>query len=109
MYLTKLKGTLVNLNLLFSIIPPIPEIKEWQVELRKKNDDPYDNDEILLYVTPQREGQEEIIKSKVNQQMKYAMEVVPTEIVIEPLEKLISRLRLEEELKEQRVIDRRPK
>lgn len=108
MYLTKLKGTLVNLNLLYSVIPTIPEVNEWQVELRKKNDDPYENDEIILYITPQEEGQEELIESTVNEKMRYAMEIVPTRIVFEPLDKLIGRLKLEVELKEQRVVDNRP-
>jgi phenylacetate-coenzyme A ligase PaaK-like adenylate-forming protein len=108
MYLTKLKGTLVNLNLLYVVIPTIPEVNEWQVELRKKNDDPYENDEIILYITPQEEGQEETIRNTITEKMRYAMEIVPTQIIFEPLDKLIVRLKLEVELKEQRVVDNRP-
>jgi phenylacetate-coenzyme A ligase PaaK-like adenylate-forming protein len=108
MTLTKLKGTLVNLNLLYEVIPTIPEVSEWQVELRKKNNDPYDNDEIILYITPQAAGQELKLRSELTEKMKYAMEVAPTEIVFEPLDRLISRLKLEEELKEQRIVDNRP-
>jgi phenylacetate-CoA ligase len=108
MNLTKLKGTLVNLNLLFEIIPTIPEVNEWQVELRKKNDDPYENDEIVLYITPQGAGQEDTLTKVINEKMRYGMEIVPTAIIFEPLDKLISRLKLEEELKEQRIIDNRP-
>ncbi|MBI3573145.1 MAG: AMP-binding protein, partial [Candidatus Kerfeldbacteria bacterium] len=47
--LTKIKGELVNLNNVFPIMSGIKGLDEWQLEVRKKNNDPFDLDEIVIY------------------------------------------------------------
>lgn len=106
--LTKIKGTLVNLNLLYSVIPTLPKVKEWHVELRKKNDDPFENDEIIVYITPEKGVNKKELSKMIESRMKEVMEIVPTKIVFEPLEHILERLSMENEMKELRVIDRRP-
>lgn len=109
MYLTKMKGTLVNLNLLYSVIPPLAEVKEWHAELRKKNDDPFENDELIIYITSAEGTREEEVSKLIELRMKEQMEITPTKIIFEPLESLLERLSIEKEMKELRIVDRRPK
>ena len=45
----KIKGTLVNMNALSELFSGDAEIEEWQLEIRKRNDDPFDVDEIVLH------------------------------------------------------------
>lgn len=106
--LRKVKGTLVNLNAFFPLLMGHPDILEWQVELRKRNDDPYDLDEIYLYVTPQPGVDPEGLKADLKERILREMEVSPNDIIIVDLKKLLKRLGMETELKEKRILDNRP-
>ena len=44
--LTKVKGTLVDLNAFVSILGDFADVDEWQAEIRKRNNDPYDLDDV---------------------------------------------------------------
>lgn len=109
LYLTKMKGTLVNLNLLYSVIPPLNEVKEWHVELRKKDNDPFENDELIIYITPKEGVSENEISKLIEIKMRQQMEITPTQIIFEPIERILERLSIEKELKEKRIVDNRPK
>ena len=50
--LTKLKGTLVDLNAFYPLLSGHKDVLEWQLEIRKHNNDPYDLDELYLHITP---------------------------------------------------------
>ncbi len=106
--MTKVKGTLVNLNNFFPLMMSHPDVEEWQVEIRKRNNDPFDLDEIYLYVTA-REG---INQDKLSADLKHKVvrdtEVSLTNIIYMPLEKLACQLGMETELKEKRIVDSRP-
>ncbi|MGD2250165.1 MAG: AMP-binding protein [Candidatus Methanofastidiosia archaeon] len=106
--LKKVKGTLVNLNAFFPLMMGHPDILEWQVELRKRNDDPYDLDEIYLYVTPQPGVDPAGLKAALKEKILREMEVSPNDIFIVELKKLLHRLGMETELKEKRILDNRP-
>ena len=49
--LSKIKGSLINLNHFEGILNSFADIDEWQVEISKKNDDPFDVDELSIYLT----------------------------------------------------------
>jgi len=51
-------------------------IDEWQVEIRKKNNDPYDVDELVLYVHT-KETHKENIKKELYDILRNEMEISP--------------------------------
>jgi phenylacetate-coenzyme A ligase PaaK-like adenylate-forming protein len=49
--LEKLKGTLVDFNALEHVLDNIDGVGAWQIELRKVNDDPFDQDQVVVHVS----------------------------------------------------------
>ena len=105
--LTKVKGSLVNLNIFFDIMMGHKAIDEWQVEIKKKNNDPYEIDVLTLYVATKREIDFNKLKKELNQEIFDSMGITP-EIVKMELKKLLEILGMETELKEKRIVDKRP-
>lgn len=111
MDLKKVKGTLVNLNELSSLLSGMSEIEEWQVEIRKKDNDPYEVDQLIVILALKEgaETVEEEFREFLRKKVQLRCEVQPNEILIESLDQLIKRLGLETEMKEKRIVDRRPR
>ena len=107
--LSKVKGTLVNLNHFGGVLNDIPQVEEWQIELRKHNNDPFDVDEVVVYITPKKDIQETVLLQTIKDQLVGSTEVSPNEIKIIPLTEMIKRLELETANKEKRILDNRPK
>ncbi|MDE2222598.1 MAG: AMP-binding protein [Candidatus Omnitrophica bacterium] len=108
-HLSKVKGTLVNLSHFSEVLNSIAQISEWQLEIRKHNDDPFEVDEIVVYVTPQ-EGADQLTLSKlIIDKLTGATEVAPNQIEFIPLNEMVKRLELETANKEKRILDTRPK
>tara|TARA_Y100000310_G_scaffold38326_1_gene35926 strand:- start:31 stop:1455 length:1425 start_codon:yes stop_codon:yes gene_type:complete len=105
--LTKVKGTLINLNSFFEILHN-KDIEEWQVEIRKKNNDPYELDELIVYMAPKKNVDFIKLKSRLKKLLKENLEITP-EIVKTDLKDLLQKLGMETELKEKRIVDNRPK
>lgn len=104
--LTKVKGELVNLNNFYPLLSGIKEIEEWQVILRKKNNDPFEVDEIVLNIAP-KHGIEfasvrAMIESMVDEYVNVRVEVQEV-----PLAVILESLGMETELKEKRILDLR--
>jgi phenylacetate-CoA ligase len=111
MDLRKVKGTLIDFNDLSTLLSGMPEIEEWQVVIRKKDDDPYEVDEMAVYVAT-REGlvtSNREFQAKLADEIRLRCEVQPNEIEIQSLDELVGRLGLETEMKEKRIVDLRPK
>lgn len=106
--LTKVKGELVNLNNFYPVMSGIKEIEEWQVEIKKKNNDPYEIDEINLYLAPKQGEDFNSVKAKVNKLLHDEI-FISAEVIQKPLPELLEMLGMETELKEKRIIDNRPK
>jgi len=85
-----------------------PDLEEWQVEIRKRNNDPFDLDEIYLYVTKKPDVDEENLTADLKQKIIRETEVSVTNIIYLPLDKLVGQLGMETELKEKRIVDNRP-
>lgn len=106
--LTKVKGTLIDLNTFFPLLMGHHDILEWQIELKKRNDDPFDLDELWLYISP-REGVDVVeLEEYIKATIKNKMEISPTKVVFLELKDLLSRLGMETSLKEMRILDKRP-
>jgi phenylacetate-coenzyme A ligase PaaK-like adenylate-forming protein len=105
--LTKIKGTLVDQAAFFTVLNDNPRVVEWQVEIKKAGDDPYEVDEINVFVAPASEANAENLKSEIESSIQDALEVKPNSIEFLPLEALVERLRTESGMKELRVVDKR--
>lgn len=107
--LTKIKGELVNLNSFYRIIHSEPEVDEWQVEIRKKNNDPFDLDEMILHISLKaHKGDKhkvDVIK-RLEQIIRNELSILP-KIEIHSTDELVSMLGMERELKEKRILDLR--
>lgn len=107
-HLTKIKGELVNLNELFPLLSGLPNVEEWQVELRKKNDDPHEIDEVHVLITPKHGVSGEAVSAEVAHIIRERM-FLSIDVEIKPLSELLAKLGMESELKEKRIVDLRPK
>ena len=107
--LTKIKGTLVNLNNFFPLLMSHPQVLEWQVELRKRNNDPFELDEIYLYIAPEENADLEKLKADLRQKVIRDTEVAPSDIIFRSAQEILKQLGMETELKEKRIFDNRPK
>ena len=104
--LSKIKGTLVNLNEFFNIMMGDPQIDEWQVEIKKKGRDPYDLDELVVYVAPNAKVDIAQLKVGLRKKIHSQMELTP-EIIVMDKKQLLEKLGMETELKEKRIVDKR--
>ncbi|MDP4012112.1 MAG: hypothetical protein Q8R00_00700 [Candidatus Nanoarchaeia archaeon] len=102
--LVKVKGTFINLNFVKEIVDGVKGVREWQIELKKKNDDPYEIDEIYLYVVPVKKGDFARLKEELKKTMAQT-EISFTDIIEVSLPDMVKRLGIETELKERRILD----
>ncbi|MBI3602728.1 MAG: AMP-binding protein [Candidatus Omnitrophica bacterium] len=105
---SKIKGTLVNLSHFEEVLNDIADIDEWQIEIRKHNNDPFDSDELVIYITPKKPVNESSFTQMVKDKIISATEVGPNEIKLIPLDEMVRRLELETANKEKRILDIRP-
>ncbi len=108
-YLSKVKGTLVNLSHFAEVLSGIPQVDEWQLEICKHKNDPYEVDEMVMYVTPQAGANQNTLSQLIKDKLTGATEVSPNEIKFIPLDEMVKRLELETANKEKRILDSRPK
>jgi phenylacetate-CoA ligase len=107
--LAKVKGTLVNFDIFQQILDDTPEVGEWQVEIRKRNNDPLDVDELVLHLAPADNADVEKLQQKITRRFQTELELTPNRIEIHSLEDMLKRIKLETSLKEVRILDARPK
>ncbi len=105
--LTKIRGTLVDLNNFLPSMAAIPEVIEWQLIVKKHNDDPNDLDELVLYIAVAPHVDHTAIKETVARKLMADTEVTPNHIEVIPLAQLEERLGLDTQMKELRIRDLR--
>lgn len=109
MQFDKIKGTLVNFNILEHLLDDMKGVAAWQVELRKHDDDPLDLDEILLHVAPEPGVNAEDLEHRLERRFAEVTEIRPNEIHFHDMPDLRERLGVGRLLKEAKVLDSRPK
>ena len=105
----KIKGTLINFDILQHILDDTPEVGEWQIEIRKANNDPLDLDEMILHLAPVNGADLDQLKRKIHDRFQTEVELTPNRIEIHSLDDMLRRIKLETSLKEVRILDARPK
>jgi len=109
MSLTKIKGTLVDLSSMGSVLSNLPEIEEWQVVLQKRNDDPHDLDELVVRASLRTGTEPAAFEKKLHQELMIGVEVAPNRVEFKTTPEMLEVLGMETEMKEKRFLDRRPK
>lgn len=105
---SKVKGTLVDFSLFASVFADIQEVEEWQIELCKVNNDPYEMDEVNVYVSCCGQSDAGQLQAVIEKKMQLTLEIRPTIIHILSLKQMVQRVGLETENKEKRILDNRP-
>lgn len=109
LHLDKLKGTLVNFNLLEHLLDDQKGIAAWQIELRKRNDDPHNTDEVHLHLTAEPGVREADLKVAVSNRFHEATEITPNALHFHPIAELREQLGVGRLIKEEKLVDHRPK
>lgn len=105
--LTKIKGELVNLNEFYPLLSGVKEIEEWQVVIKKHNNDPHDLDEIEVMIAPKKGVDFADLKPRLEKQIHNSV-FVSANVKQESMHKLLEDMGMETELKEKRILDARP-
>lgn len=108
LHLDKIKGTLVNFNILEHLLDDMKGVAAWQVELRKHDDDPMEVDELLLHVTPEDGVNTGDLEQRLERRFAEVTEVRPNEIHFHDIQDLRQRLGVGRLLKEAKILDARP-
>ncbi len=107
--LSKIKGSLVNLNNFSTVLNDFPEITEWQIEIRKKDNDPHEVDELVVYVCEKDKTNRTQLAEDIKNKIHLSTEISPNAIAFCSLPEIVKRLELETASKEKRIVDSRPK
>jgi hypothetical protein len=105
----KLKGTLVNFNVLEHLLDDQRGIAAWQIELRKRHDDPLETDEVHLHLAAEPGVSEPDLELAVTRRFHEATEITPNALHFHPLPEMRDHLGIGRLLKEEKIADRRPK
>jgi len=109
MNLDKLKGTLVDFNQLEHVLDDAPHVGAWQLELRKFHDDPHEVDEIILHVQKSDGTDDEELAHGLRDRMFNHTEIHPNRIEFHDSGEMRQLQGVGVVLKEQKIVDHRPK
>lgn len=109
--LSKVKGTLVNLNNIASILEEESLIDEWQIEIGKRDNDPYELDKLTIYVSCKLQGdsRQEELKENITRKINITSEITPDEIIFLSHQEMVKKVKLEVANKAIRIVDLREK
>jgi phenylacetate-CoA ligase len=105
----KVKGALVNFDDMQFVLDDMPDVGEWQLEIRKINDDPLELDELILHIAPHDGAAVDALRDRIHARFEKDIEVTPNRIEVHDLPDMLKRIKLETSLKEVRILDSRPK
>ncbi|MFT5470477.1 MAG: phenylacetate-CoA ligase [Verrucomicrobiales bacterium] len=106
--LDKLKGTLVNFNELEHVLDDIDDVGAWQIEIRKRNDDPLDVDELIVHAHDTGSNREQLL-ARIQDRFQVSAEIRPNRIEFHDAAKMRRKHGVGEQLKEEKIVDHRPK
>lgn len=105
--LDKIKGTLVDFNMLEHLLDDQRGLAAWQIELRKRHDDPLECDEVYLHVAPDGNINEDTLKDVLTRRFHEVTEMKPNAILFHTVPELRNLLGVGRLLKEEKVADHR--
>lgn len=105
--LDKIKGTLVDFNVLEHLLDDLRGIAAWQIELRKLHDDPLECDEVLLHATAESGTNEANLREQIARRFHEVTELRPNAVLFHPLTEMRNLLGIGRLLKEEKIADHR--
>jgi len=105
--LTKIKGNLVNLYNFHEILPSMDAIDEWQVVIAKRNNDPYEVDELTINIAPKRGSNVPELTKAIIEKVHSVMEIRPKIEIFPSCDVLFNNMG--GLIKPKRILDQRPK
>jgi hypothetical protein len=108
MRMDKIKGTLVDFNELEHLLDDCVHVGAWQIELRKRNDDPLELDELILHVAKHNGVAEAQLARELNERFVAQAEIHPNRITFHSLDEMRELQGVGTELKERKLVDHRP-
>jgi len=107
LHIGKVKGTLVNFNELEHILDDLDDVGSWQIELRKRHDDPLEVDEIIVHIAALGRLSREELGEKIETCFLNATEIKPNHIEFHDAKTLRKMQGVGKALKEEKVVDHR--
>jgi phenylacetate-coenzyme A ligase PaaK-like adenylate-forming protein len=104
----KIKGTLVDFNLLEHVLDDARYLASWQLELRKRNDDPHDLDELILHVHKSDSMDDAKCARELRRCFTEKTEIQPNRIIFHDSEEMSHLLGVGTQMKEDKIVDHRP-
>ncbi len=105
--LDKVKGTLVDFNVLEHLLDDQKGIAAWQIELRKRDNDPLEVDEMILHLTVEPGVSQADMGRIVSHRLSEATELSPNEVQFHDMQAMRERMGFGRLLKEEKLVDRR--
>ncbi|MCC5850493.1 MAG: AMP-binding protein [Verrucomicrobia bacterium] len=109
MNIDKIKGTLVDFNELENLLEDCEGLGSWQIELRKRNDDPLDTDEMIVHVQKSASADADQIENALMELFTQRLEIKPNRVDFHCAKEMQKLHGVGEQLKELKVVDNRPK
>jgi phenylacetate-coenzyme A ligase PaaK-like adenylate-forming protein len=109
MHLDKLKGTLVDFNQLEHVLDDAPHIGAWQLELKKVGNDPFNLDELVLHVAKTDGTTDQQLTRELHERFYSQTEVHPNQIIFHDAAEMRRLQGVGVVIKEQKVVDHRPR
>ena len=106
--LEKLKGTLVDFNALEHVLDDLDGVGAWQIELRKRYNDPYEADEIVVHVAPGGSRSSDELDTAIRRHFRNVTEMRPNGITFHSIEEMREMQGVGRLLKEEKIRDNRP-
>ncbi len=107
--LDKVKGALVDFNMLEHLLDDQKGIAAWQIELRKHHDDPLEVDEVVLHLVPEPGLTTTEAERMALRRFHEATELMPNQVSFHTMAEMREMLGIGRLLKEEKVVDHRPK
>jgi len=104
----KIKGTLVDFNVLEHVLDDSQSLASWQLELRKHNDDPLELDELILHVQKVGAVDDAKCARELRRSFTDRTEIQPNRIVFHDGPEMTELLGVGAKLKEEKIVDHRP-
>jgi len=104
----KIKGTLVDFNVLEHVLDDSQHLASWQLELRKHNDDPLELDELILHVQKAGAVDDAKCARELRRSFTDRTEIQPNRIVFHDSGEMTELLGVGAKMKEDKIVDHRP-
>ena len=97
------------MNTLEHLLDDMEEIDEWQIEIVKKDNDPYEVDELRLSLSLRKDADKKLLHDRINDEALSRTEVTFNKIEFVPRDEIQRRIEIESATKAKKIVDKRPK